>query len=166
MNKILLSKAIKNETIFMIDNNNKTFSQPHYYSINGRIRFLELKKIKLTDYELKGNYPSELLENPLVCLKLEYINLNQSENSIDVFENNCKLMDLDGYSFKVFSTKGYKFIGVEKEIYKIFNLSENSYYGQTTFIPKIKQTIELFFVVPDEDTDYYFEIVNGKMEEI
>lgn len=169
MKRILLSKAIKDESIYMINNNSKIFSQPYYNSINGRVRFVNLKKINLSDYNLKGDYQRELLQNPLVCIEIEYINLNQTENSIDIFENNCNLIDLDGYSFKVFSTKGYNFRGgfnESKEIYRIFNLPDNSYYGQTDLIPKIKQTLELFFIVPDEETDYYFEIVNGIIEEI
>lgn len=166
MKRVLLNKAIKDESIFLIDNKNKDFSQPYYNSINGRIRFLDLKKVNLSDYKLECDYPSELLQNPIICLRIEYINLNQSENNIEIFENSCNLVDIDGYSFKVYSTKGYGFVGMEKEIYKVFGLSDNSYYGQTDLIPKIKQNIELFFVVPDEETDYYFEIINGKIEEI
>lgn len=166
MNKILLNKAIKDNIIYKIDNNDKTFSEPYYNSINGRIKFLEVKKINLSNFKLKGNYPSELLQNPIICLRMEYMNLNHSENSIDIFENNCNLVDIDGYSFKVYSTKAFHFTCCEEEIYKIFDLPNNSYYGQTDFIPKIKQNMELFFVVPDEETDYYFEIINGKIEEI
>ena len=166
MNKVLLSKAIKEESIFMIDNKSRTFSEPYYYSINGRIKFIEFKKLKINDYELKGTYKKELLDNPIVCLSLEYINLNQSENSIDIFENNCKIVDLDGYEFKIYSTKGYNFICNEEEIYKIFELPENTYYGENTLIPKIKHRIDLFFIVPDEDSEYYFKIQNGTIEEI
>lgn len=165
MKRVLISKAIKEETIFMIDNNSKEFSQPYYNSINGRIKFLDFKKIKLSEYKLEETYPNELLQNPIACLRLEYVNLNHNENNIEIFENNCNLVDLDEYSFKVFSTKGYGH-GMEKEIYEIFNLPVESFYGENDFIPKIKQTIELFFVVPDEDTDYYFEIINGKIEEL
>lgn len=35
MKRILLSKAIKDESIYMINNNSKIFSQPYYNSING-----------------------------------------------------------------------------------------------------------------------------------
>lgn len=44
MKRILLSKAIKDESIYMINNNSKIFSQPYYNSINGRVRFVNLKK--------------------------------------------------------------------------------------------------------------------------
>lgn len=166
MNKVLLSKAIKDETTFLIGNYYKTFSQPYYYSINGRIRFIKLKKAKIKDYDLKGLYPRELIDNPIVCLSLEYINLNKSENSIEIFENNCKLVDLDEYEFKVYSTNRCNFIDNEEEIYRIFGLLENTHYGENTLVPKIKHKINLFFIVPDEDSEYYFKIKNGSIEEV
>ena len=57
MNKVLLNKAINDESTFIIDNSNKTFSQPYYYVIKGRIKFLKLKKIKLNEFNLEGSYP-------------------------------------------------------------------------------------------------------------
>lgn len=165
MNKVLLNKAIKDESIFIIDNSNKTFSQPYYYVINGRIKFLKLKKIKLNEFSLEGSYPEELLNNPIVCLSIEYINLHQNEKSIDIFENNCKLVDLDGYEYKVYSTKWYNFTCNEDEIYKIFDLPK-IIFRETELIPKIKNRIDLFFLVPDEDTDYYFLINSGSIEEL
>lgn len=161
MNKVLISSAIKNESLFYINNNSKHFENPEYYSINGRIKFIGCKKIKLSEYKLKGNYKHELLENPIVEIDLEYINLNHTENSIEIFKHNCNLVDLDNFEFSVMDN----FLIYNDEICDCLNLDRNI-FRLYELIPKVKHEITLFFIVPDEETEYYFKIVNGLIEEI
>lgn len=162
MNKILIKSAIKNDSVFKI----KRISSNSDYNVDGRISFLKLEKIKLSDYNLEQDYSEEIKNNPIVRVSISYINLSQEEANISILENTCKLMDLDDFSYKVFSVKGYGFpIGTQEEVYKIFNINSD-YYGYTEFIPKIKYVLDLFFLVPEEETDYYFSIENGIVEEI
>ena len=161
MNKVLVSSAIKNESLFYINNNSKHFENKKDYSVNGRIKFIECKKIKLSEYKLKENYKHELLENPIVEIELEYINLNHTENSVEIFENNCNLVDLDNFEFSVMKN----YLIDNDEICECLNLDRNIFHIYN-LIPKVKHRINLFFIVPDEETEYYFKIVNGSIEEI
>lgn len=162
MNKILIKSAIKNESVFYINNNLKKFDNNEYYSVNGRIKFIGYRKIKLSEYKLEKNYKHELLENPIVEITFEYVNLNHTENDKIIFSNNCNLVDLDNFEFSVIDNH---WIDTE-EIYKCLNLDDNDLCTYGTLIPKLRYKIKLFFLVPDEDTDYYFKIVNGTIEEI
>lgn len=162
MNKILIKSAIKNESIFYINNNLKTFDDDEYYSVNGRIKFIGYRKIKLSEYKLEKDYKHELLENPIVEITFEYVNLNHTENNKKIFANNCNLVDLDNFEFRVLD----EYCLDTEEIRNYLHADSDDLCNYGKLIPKLKYKIKLFFLVPDEETDYYFEIVNGIIEEI
>lgn len=166
MDKILLSKAVKDNTLFFVKNDKRIAKGFSFYgnSINGRIRFLNLSKYKLSEYNITEKLPYNYTENVLVKLDIEYINLNKTGNDINIFERGCDLMDLDGFRFDVISTNGFGLDAVG-EIYEKLQF-EDDYYGETKLIPKVKNKLSLFYLVPDEETDYYFYIVDGTVEEI
>lgn len=166
MDKILISKTIKDNTIFLVNNDKRIESglDIEYNSINGRIKILNFSKYKLTEYNIASKLPYNYVQNILVKLDIEYINLNKTENLIDIFENGCYLMDLDGFRFDIISTNGW---GLEaaSEIYEKLEFKD-VYLGSLKLIPKVKNKLSLFFLVPDEETEYYFYIVDSNIEEI
>ena len=146
MNEINLNDAIKNGKIYRIDNkNDNSFDQVYYYLINGLIRFCNMKKFKLEHNEETRFYTHEYFENTIVELNFEYMNLNKFNYDISIFTNNeSYLVDEEGYHFNSFELKSNEF---------------------EYFVPKIWQKMTLYFLVPDEDTDYSFEISHGNYKE-
>lgn len=140
MEKVLIKSAINNETIYYIDNkNDKSFTQLYYFLINGMIKFIDIKKIKLNRSQDNEDIPEEYFDNILIELKIQYMNLNKFDTHVDFFKNdNCHLVDTDGYYFDIIS------------------MDEDNKINY--FVPKIWQNLKLTFLVPDEDTDYYFQI--------
>lgn len=166
MDKILISKAIKDNTLFFVNNDKRIENGFSSYdnSINGRIKILNFSKYKLTEYNITNQLPYNYVQNILVKLDIEYINLNKTGNDLNIFKRGCDLMDLDGFRFDVISTNGFGLESVD-EIYEKLGF-EDDYYGETKLIPKVKNKLSLFFLVPDEETDYYFYIVDSNIEEI
>ena len=140
MEKVLIKSAINNETIYYIDNkNDKSFTQLYYFLINGMIKFIDIKKIKLNRSQDNEDIPEEYFDNILIELKIQYMNLNKFDTHVDIFKNdNCHLVDTDGYYFDIIS------------------MDEDNKINY--FVPKIWQNLKLTFLVPDEDIDYYFQI--------
>ena len=166
MDKIFLSKAIKDDTIFFVNNQKRIENGFNHYdnSINGRIKILNFSKYKLSEYNMESQLPYNYTQNILVKLDIEFINLNKTGNDIEIFKRGCDLMDLDGFRFDIISTNGFGLEAVD-EIYEKLGF-EDDYYGETKLVPKVKNKLSLFFLVPDEETDYYFYIVDSTIEEI
>ena len=140
MERILIKSAIKNEKIYYIDNkNDKSFNQLYYFLINGLIKFVDFRKIKLIRSKDNENMPEEYFDNILIELDIQYKNLNTFDTDIEIFlHNNCHLIDSDEYYFDAIE----------------MNTNDKISY----FIPKVWQSETLTFLVPDEDTEYYFQI--------
>ena len=167
MSKILLSKAIKDSTLFMIDNTEKVNRKnldPEYNLLYGRIRFLSLNKYRLSDYKFSEELPYVYMNNILIKLNVEYMNLNKTTNRIQVFDHGTDLEDLDGYKFEVISVNGFD-SPITSEMYEKLKFKER-YYNAYEIFPKMKDIFTLFYLVPDEETDYYFNIYDSKIEEI
>ncbi len=164
MNKILIKPAIQNETIFYVNNTFKkfSFSDETYDTINGRIKFINQKKIELSKLKLEGTYRYELLENPIIMLQFEYVHLNHFECEQDIFIDNCKLVDLDGFEYSVLDEELIK----NEEIINALNIDKNTINKYNKLKPKIKQIVTLFFLIPDEENEYYLKINKGSIEEI
>lgn len=155
MNKILISKAIINQTQFLIKSKD----------INGRIKFLKFEKKYLSSYNLKNNYSNEFIENPLVDLLIEFVNLNHEEINEYNF-NESKLVDIDNFKFEPIAiNNGFRTSEQDDEIFNIFSINKENFSNGRIY-PKIKKQIHLFFLLPDEETDYYFELEDGTIEEI
>lgn len=148
MDKILLNSAIKNGKIYYIDNkDDKSFDQMYYFSINGMIRFVDLRKTKLIHSEDTKYMSEEFFENIVIELEIEYKNLNHFDTDMNIFtHNNCYLVDSEGYHFDIFSLD-----------------SEDSI---NYFVPKVWQKKKLLFLVPDEETEYYFKISHANYKEM
>lgn len=160
MNKILIKNAILQESLFMIDNNYTADFNQQVDSVKGRLKItsfekFRLKKEKVTEKQISD----ENYDNMIGKLELEYTNLNTYEN-FDTITWAFYLSDLDGFRYKIIS-----------DIDVICAIAENldkewDIYEIGNFIPKIKKKITLFYLLPDEETDYYFELNEGYIAEI
>lgn len=148
MDKIQLNYAINNGLIYKIDNEeDKSFDQLYFFSINGLIRFLSIKKKKLEFTEKTKYLSEEYFENTIIELEIEYKNLNKFDNGIEIFTHNeCFIVDSDGYHFEIFSAE-----------------SENNI---DYFVPKVWSKRKLLFLVPDEETEYSFKISHANYKEM
>lgn len=156
MNKILINNALKNQTQFSINNQE---------SINGRLKFISIAKKSLSNYRLESNYPKEFLDNPIIDLIIEFTNLNHTEISTLEFKKSI-LIDLDNFEFEPIAiNNGFSTSEQDNEIFQIFSINKENFSNDRVY-PKIKKQIHLFFLVPDEDTEYYFGIKNSVIEEI
>ena len=153
MKRISLKNAINQGNIFMLNNNEEEESR--CTAVKGRIKFLNFIKYKLDSGKMNGELSEEFYSNMIGELEFEYTNLNTYANS-DWILDNFYISDLDNF----------KFGQVEKgERIKICD-SQNRDWEIGDFIPKIKKKAIMYFLLPDEDTDYYFELKDGVIEEI
>ena len=159
MNKVLIKNAINQENMYMIDNHYELDYDESVSSVKGRIKLLNFEKFKLEPSKIQKKIDTEFLDNLIGKLELEYINLNQYEN-FDTIVDNFYLVDLDGFRFQTI-----------RDVDVIIAIFENEHkdwleHQIGKFIPKIKKRITLFFLLPNEETDYFFELEDGTIEEI
>lgn len=139
MDRVLIKSAIKNGNIYYIDKKSKRFEQSYYFLIKGLIKFIDFRKIKPIRSKANENMPEEYFNNILIELDIQYKNLSKFDTDVKIFlHNNCHLIDSDEYYFDTIEMKTNDKI---------------SY-----FIPKVWQSETFTFLVPDEDTEYYFQI--------
>lgn len=157
MKKILIKNAILQDSIFMIDNK---CSPNDDDSIKGRMKILKFEKFKLDRDKVETEIDEEYFDNLIGKLDLEYINLNSCESSYFIIWK-FYLRDLDDFRFKTID---------DSDILDAIKESrEDIYYEMNSFdkfIPKIKKKITLFYLLPDEETDYYFELDEGEITEV
>lgn len=162
MNKVLLNNAIKNCSVFEINNGrNRSISKLYYHSINGEICFLNARKIKIDRTDFKQQIADEYFENTILEITFQYTNLCKACNDIDIFINNgCFLVDEEGYKFEVISMnegltydEGWEKYGIGKE--------EKLGY----FIPKVKQIEKLYFLIPNDEASYFLQIEHSNFKE-
>lgn len=147
MKKVSINSAIKSGSIYYINNyNDKSFDQLYYFLINGLIEFVEFKKINYIRSKNNEDIPDEYFENKIIELEIRYKNLNKFDTDIGIFSHdNCRLIDSDGYCFDAIP------------------IDENNRINY--FIPKVWQNKKLMFLVPNEDTEYYFQILHVDFKE-
>lgn len=155
MNKVLIKNAILSENVFKIDNRDED------YPVKGRFKIINFEQFKIEQSDFKDISKSKLAENKIGRLDIEYTNLTFSEASF--ITNIFQISDLDGYKFNE--------IDDQDVIQAISNhLNESIWYvlddRNKTFIPKIKMKISIFYLLPDEETEYYVEIRDCEIEEI
>lgn len=160
MKKILIKNAILQESLFMINNNYTADFNQEVDSVKGRLRITGFEKFKLNREKVERRIGEENFDNLIGKLDLEYTNLNTYEN-FDTITSEFYLSDLDNFRFKTI-----------RDIDILIAISESreeDYYEKykiDNFIPKIKKKITLFYLLPDEETDYYFELDEGDIVEI
>lgn len=160
MKKILIKNAILQESLFMINNNYTADFNQKVDSVKGRLRITGFEKFKLNREKVERRIGEENFDNLIGKLDLEYTNLNTYEN-FDTITSEFYLSDLDNFRFKTI-----------RDIDILIAISESreeDYYEKykiDNFIPKIKKKITLFYLLPDEETDYYFELDEGDIVEI
>ena len=160
MNKVLIKNAITQESLFMIDNNYTLDYDQSVCSVKGRLKILGFEKFKLDKNKVERKISEENFNNLIGKLDLEYTNLNTYEN-YDSITDEFYLVDLDNFKFKS--------IGDIDILIAITESREEDYFEKykfNSFIPKIKKKFTLFYLLPDEETHYYFELKDGKIEEI
>ena len=160
MKKILIKNAILQESLFMINNNYTADFNQEVDSVKGRLRITGFEKFKLYRENVERRISEENFDNLIGKLDLEYTNLNTYEN-FDTITSEFYLSDLDNFRFKTI-----------RDIDILIAISESreedydEKYKIDNFIPKIKKKITLFYLLPDEETDYYFELDEGDIVEI
>ena len=159
MDKIQIKKAIEQEKIYMIDNNyTGKEDKIKYYSIKGRIKFISFEKFKLERNDIEDTIDEKYLNNIIGKLKVEYTNMNYVSNS-DI-TNKFYLTDEKNNNYESIGT-----YDATKAIANHLNKDILDIHGYE-FIPKIKNRVDIFYLIPDEELEYYFKLKNGKIEEL
>ena len=159
MKKVLIKNAIHQESVYMLDNHYTADFNEMVDSVKGRIKLLNFEKFKLEQAKTEKKIDDEFINNLIGKLELEYTNLNQYEN-FDTILDKFYLVDLDGFRFQTIRD-----IDVIVAIYENEN-KDWMEYKIGNFIPKIKKRLTIFFLLPDEETDYFLELEDGTIEEI
>lgn len=155
MNKVLIKNAILNENLYFIDNRDED------YHIKGRFKILNFEQFTIDKQDFDNNCKAKFAGNKIARLDLEYTNLLFSEaNFVTSIFN---IADMDGFIFKEIHDQDLiQAIAnhLNKPIWDILD-SRNK-----TFIPKIKIEFSIFYLLPDEDTEYYVETGKCEIQEI
>ena len=159
MNKILIKKAILQENIYMINNHNTSDFNPAVYSVKGRLKIINFVKFKLNKEKTSKKISEEHFDNMIGKLELEYTNLNTYENYGSITDS-FYLSDLDEFRYKTINNMDVK-IAISEYLNEAWDSYNISY-----FIPKIKTGVTLLYLLPDEETDYFFELNEGTIEEV
>ena len=162
MDKILIKNAIKLGNIYYIDNQYKLESKEDIENIiKGRLKILDFEEFKLDKTDIMNINKMQFLENKIVKLEFEYTNLNFIETQY--ISNICYIVDIDGFEFKPIHDHDI-IQAIAKHLDKtLWDLSEDM---RKTFIPKLKTRITIFYMLPNEETDYFLEINNCGIEQI
>lgn len=120
-----------------------------------RIRFVGFQRSSVE--EIDASLVDEVtLEGVLWILSLEVVNLNKkSMRGLDVREI-ARLIDEDGYEFETF--------GSDLDEAEGCALNRFSNWGDA-LSPKLKARGAVAFVLPDEETNYYFGLCDGNIRE-
>lgn len=162
MDKILIKNAIKLGNIYYIDNQHKLESKEDIENIiKGRLKILNFEEFKLDKTDIMNINKMQFLENKIVKLELEYTNLNFIEAQF--ISNICYIVDIDGFKFKPIHDQDI-IQAIAKHLDKtLWELSEDM---SKTFIPKLKMKITIFYMLPNEETDYFLEAKDCEIEEL
>ena len=114
----------------------------------------QIKSIKKID---KSKLALEKLENKMfleqgkiILLTIDLINTSKSVMQKGNFDNEIEIQDSEGYCF-------------EHSTNEVFYNSEFSKGYSFNLRPRKKRKIVLFFLIPDEDSDYFISIKNSKL---
>ena len=158
MEKIQIKEAIEQEKIYIIDNNYKGKEDKlKYFSIKGRIKFISFEKFKLERKDIEDTLDAKYLNNIIGKLEVEYTNMNYVSNS-DI-TNKFYLADEKDNNYETIGT--YE---ATKAIANHLNKDILDIHGYE-FIPKIQNRVDIFYLIPNEEMEYYFKLKNGEIEE-
>ena len=155
MNKVLIKNAILNENLYYIDNRDED------NHIKGRFKILNFEQFTIEKKDFDNNCKEKYAGNKIARLDLEYTNLLFTE--ADFVTSIFNIADMDGFIFnEIHDQDLIQAIAnhLNKPVWDILDARNK------TFIPKIKMEFSIFYLLPDEDTDYYVETGNCEIEEI
>jgi len=110
--------------------------------------FQEIDKSKLALEKLKNKMFLE--QGKIILLTIDITNLSQRAKQKGTFYREIIISDSEGFSF-------------EGSINEVLCSSEFSTDFSFKLIPKIKTETTLFFLLPNEDSDYFISIKNSKL---
>jgi len=115
------------------------------------INIQEVDKSKLPLEKLDDKIFLE--QGKIILLTLEVINLSKSTLENGLFYKEIIIQDEDGYSF----------VHSINEVFCECEFTSDSFFR---LLPKIKTRIMLFYLLPDEESNYFISIKNSKWTEI
>lgn len=161
MEKVSLDNAVKNGNMYRIKRDDVHEDE----IINGRIKFTNFTIYNLKDFDIDKSKVSYLYQdNNLVRLEYEYVNLCKHQVRFEVLENKLMLEDLDGFTFPICNLDCDIPYESRMNFYQAINGIEKQLFSY--FLPKIKIKSEVFFLVPEDEMEYYITIQDGEIEEL
>ena len=118
-----------------------------------KFQIASIKEINKSELPLeKLNDKIFLEQGKIIMFTLEVINLSKSTLQNGLFYKEIIIQDEDGYSFV-------------HSINEVFCESEFTSDSFFRLLPKIKTRIMLFYLLPDEESNYFISIKNSKWTE-
>lgn len=156
MDRIPIKEAIRNGKIYIFENKNKKDEL-----FRGKIKILNFDEFKLSEKDINNDNLIEFVRNKIGHLCIEYTNLNFNEK--DFVTHNFVLSNANCARFNEIEDRdGLDSISIHLDKSSWDVLADRN----KTFIPKIKTRIEIFYLLPDEDNNWFLEIKNCEVEEI
>ncbi len=123
-----------------------------------RFRVLSFNRVNLEDVDHPEDISLNTDGGSLWIMKLQLINLNKTEEGVT--HGLIHIVDNDGYNFPTFEDIHIRFDSNYAKVSGLRDLFGKSY------IPKIKYTGALVYLLPDEETEYFVSVPGGNIKEI
>ncbi|MHB8882964.1 MAG: hypothetical protein ACYC69_15830 [Thermodesulfovibrionales bacterium] len=133
------------------------FYEP-YDECTFRFRIDSFDRVNLAEVDNPKNINLDLSGGILWLMKAQLINLNkQGESTLPFLIN---IVDSDDYWFKKINDDHLEFNSIYAK-----SSGLNNFFGKS-YIPKIKYTGALLFLLPDEAQEYFVSVLGGNMMEV
>ena len=123
-----------------------------------KTRIISFEKVNFSEVDSPDNISQDLEGGVLWIMKLQIINLNKEE--VGVIGGLIRIVDEDDYDFS--NVYDYHLCCWSEYAH---SSGLKKLYGKY-YIPKIKYTGALLYLLPDEETEYYLSVPGGNIKEI
>lgn len=130
----------------------------HYDNYSFRIRVLSFEKVNMTDIDNPKQITLDIEGGVLWVIKLQIINLNKEE--VRIIDGLIRIVDENDYDFPNVSDAHLCFFSKYADSSGLKKLWGKGY------IPKIKYTGSLLYLLPDEETEYFLSVPGGNIKEV
>lgn len=158
-NIIKIKESIKKQLIYKIDNNydiNDVDGMSE--SIKGKLKILDFGYTEKSEINKIEKLPRAYYNNRIAYLLLQYTNYCTSEVSVSALEKNIYLIDEEGFKFATITD----FYLLDSDYCQSILGEEYKSYGR--FTPKIPKETILFFLLPDDESEYDLLIKDTDIE--
>jgi hypothetical protein len=132
----------------------------HYDKYSFRIKILSFEKVNMSEIDNPEEINLDIEGGVLWIMKLQIINLNREKEGI--IDGLIQISDEENYEFESVSDKHLCCFSKYAEASGLKRL----YAKWDIYMPKIKYSGALLYLLPDEETEFYLTVPGGNIKEV